>query len=222
MSDIYDINYAQQIIELLPPDKRYKNIVAWLTACCLSTLQFLRDALFGDYRNGSTVSGWVVGSYARGAKVNYKKGIYVSLTDGNTALPTDTVYWYLQQDFFIGLNERLMYNGDNLVLTYALNKWFGTTFRQPGNGISDIYITTNAIAANVFVVGADELECSAAGFDGSDQFVTNDYSFGTQYNAVINVPSAVYAALGPAAEALIRSFVDTYIYAGVTYVIVVY
>jgi len=222
MSDIYDINYPQQLIELLPPDKRYKNIVAWLTACSTSTLQYLRDALLGDYRNGSTVSGWAAGTYARGAKVNYKKGIYVSLADGNTALPTDTNNWYLQQDFFIGLNERLMYNGDNLVLTYALNKWFQTTFRQPGNGVSDIYITTNAIAANVFVVGYDEHESSAAGFDGSDQYVTNNYTFGTQFNAVINVPSAVYAALGTAAEALVRSFVDTYIYAGVTYTIITY
>lgn len=222
MSDIFDINYPQQIIELLPPDKRRNNLVAFLTACSKSSLQFLRDALLGDYKNGSTVSGWVAASYARGAKVKYKKGIYVSLADQNAALPTDASSWYQQQTFFIGLNERLLYNGQNLVLTYALNKWFQTTFRQPGNGISDIYITTSPVQADVFVVGYTEGSSSAAGFGGSDQYASYSYSFGTQFNALIHVPASLYADLGPAAEALIRSFVDTYIYAGIVYSIVTY
>jgi hypothetical protein len=223
MPDQYDIDYNQQIIELLPPDKRYQTNISLLTDWAKSSLQYLRDAILGDYRNGSTVSAWTAGTYARNAKVNYKKGIYVSLVDGNTADPTNIDNWYLQQTFFIGLDERLAYNGNNLVLTYALNRWFGTVFRQPGSGVSDIYITTNAIAFNYFKIGYTEAESTYIGWDDSDGSIgISDSPVGTQYNANINVPAAVYAALQPAAEALIRSFVDMYIYAGITYQIVTY
>lgn len=222
MPDQYDITYSQQVIELLPPDKRYKNIISYLSACMLSTVQYLRDAVLGDYRLGSVVGTWVAGSYARGIKVNYKKGIYVSLVNNNTAIPTDTNNWYMQQQFFIGLSERLAYNGQNIVLTYALNRWFGTTFRQPGQGTSDIYISTSATDANTFTVGYDEGESSSVSYNNSTEFVVYNAAFGVQYNATIYVPSAVYNALQPAAQALISSFVNMYIYAGVIYQIVAY
>lgn len=227
MPDQYDIDYAQQVPELLPPDKRYKNTVGLLSVSMTSTLQFLRDAVLGDYRLGSTVSAWVdpadsMVPYARGAKVNYKKAIFVSLVDNNTDIPTDETSWYMQQQFFIGFRERIAYNGMNLVLTFALNRWFGTTFRQPGGGLSDIYITTNAIASDAFLVGFSEAESSAAGWQGSDQYIGDPYTADTQYNAVIHVPAAVYAALQPAAESLIRSFADKYMISGVIYQIVTY
>lgn len=221
MPDQYDVSYSQQVIELLPPDKRNKNIVAFLSDCCTSTVQYLRDALFGDYRNGSVVSAWVAGTYARGVKVNYKKGIYVSLINGNTDVPT-TANWYMQQQFFIGLNERVAYNGTNLVLTYALNRWFGTTFRQPGAGTSDIYITTNPIAANTFKIGYLSRESSYIGFNNTSEAITYTSTFGIQYNANIYVPTALMTALGSAANALLTSFINMYMYSGLTYQIIPY
>ncbi|MEB0264081.1 hypothetical protein, partial [Mucilaginibacter sp. 10I4] len=200
----------------------YKTITAYLVDSMKSTIQYLRDAVLGDYRNGSVVGTWVAGTYARGIKINYKKGIYISLVDGNTDEPTKTDTWYMQQQFFIGLDERLAYNGKNLVLTYALNRWFGTTFRQPGTGTSDIYITTNVINANTFVVGKLSAESSWVGFETSSEAITYNSTFGVQYNANINVPSSLYASLGTAADALLRSFINQYIYLGVTYQIVVY
>jgi hypothetical protein len=145
MPDQYDINYNQQVIELLPPDKRYKNMVAWLSSCMLSTLQYLRDAVLGDYRKGSTVSNWTTSiAYTRNTKVNYENAIFVSLVDGNNDNPGNSPNWYMQQQFFIGLTERLAYNGSNMVLTYALNRWFGTTFRQPTSiaNIGGGYVTS--------------------------------------------------------------------------------
>lgn len=226
MPDKYDIDYAVQVTELLPPDKRYKNITAYLVDCMISTVQYLRDAVLGDYRNGSVVGAWMAGTYARGVKVNYKKGIYISLIDNNTDSPTVTTSWYFQQTFFIGLTERLAYNGNNLVLTYALNRWFGTTFRQPGAGTSDIYITTNVIDNNQFQVGFDEGESSYVGWDDADG--TNgaigyvDTAIGAQFNCDINVPTSLITSLGTAAMALISSFVNMYIYAGLNYQIVPY
>lgn len=227
MPDQYDIDYAQQVTELLPPDKRYAHNTAFLVDCMKSTLQYLRDALLGDYRNGSTVGAWVdpatsMAPYARGIKVNYKKGIYVSLIDNNSDNPTVTTSWYFQQTFFIGLTERLAYNGNNLVLTYALNRWFGTTFRQPGGGLSDIYITTNPIPAKTFILGYLSTECSTIGWTGSSEAITYDSTFGPAYNANIYVPNTLIASLGSAAMALISSFVNKYIYAGITYQIIGY
>lgn len=220
MSTIYDIDYSQQVVELLPPSKRYINLVTFLQDCA-KQLQYVRDATLTDYKTGSTVADYVSGTYQRGDKVKYKKGIYVSLVDGNTDLPTAST-WYFQQQFFIGLDERLAYNGTNLVLTYALNKWFGTTFRQPGSGTSDIYISTNRIDADTFRVGYIEAECSYVGYGNSSEPVTYSDVFGIQYNATIFVPLAVYNALQPAADALIRSFTDMYIYVGLVYNIMTY
>jgi len=212
MADQYDVNYNQQIIELLPPDKRFKNFVAFLTDCCTSTVQYLRDAVLGDYRNGSTVGAWTAGTYARGVKVNYKKAIFVSLADGNTSIPTDTDNWYMQQQFFIGLVERLAYNGNNLVLTYALNRWFGTTFRQPGTGLSDIYITTNPIITNYFQVGYTEAESSYVGYlDSGGAIGNSDAPLSEQYNCTVHVPNTLVTALGSAAVALLTSFINMYV-----------
>lgn len=222
MPDQYDINYNQQIIEILPPNKRYITTITWLTVLMKSGLQYLRDATLGDYRNGSTAPTWVAGTYARSSQVVYKKGVYVSLIDNNSDTPGLTDNWYLQQTFFIGLNERLSYNGNNLVLTYALNKWFGTTFRQPGTGTSDIYITTNAIDANTFIVGFVSDESSTIGYTNSEQAITYNSSFGIQYNANVYVPATLIASLGDAAIALLTSFINMYIYAGVIYQIIPY
>jgi hypothetical protein len=225
MPDQYDIDYAQQVIELLPPDKRFYNMATWLQTCA-NQLQWLRDAVLGDYRNGSTVSAWInplsSGTpYTIGNKVNYKNAIYVSIVSNNTDIPTNANSWYKQQDNFIGLNERLAFNGTNLVLTYALNRWFGTTFRQPGSGLSDIYITTNAIIASAFIVGSTDYNSSTVGLSGSSGFIDGALPF-PQFNANINVPKAFFDSLQPAADALIGSFTDQYIYGGVTYQIVTY
>ncbi len=226
MPDQYDIDYAQQVTELLPPDKRYRNNTAFLADCTKSSVQYLRDALFGDYRNGSTVSAYVSGTYARANKVNYKKGIYISLVDGNTDLPTNTDTWYFQQPIFIGLKERLSFNGNNLVLTWALNRWFGTTFRQPVDGLSDIYLTINIRPLSIFRFGVADNICSGIFLDRSTEGIdNNDSSVGEFFNTTINFPVAVYNALDPLDAnrlAIIRSFVDKYIYAGLTYQIATY
>lgn len=222
MPDQYDINYNQQVIELLPPDKRYKNIVAYLTDCCASTVQYLRDAVLGDYRLGSTAAQWTSIAYPRGTKVIYKNAVFVSLIDNNTDIPTADS-WYMQQQFFIGLDERLAYNGNNLILTYALNKWFGTTFRQPADGLSDIYITTNVIANGLFQIGYSEFESSEISYEGSpDGIGFSDTALGPQYNATFNVPNSLITSLGTAAIALLQSFINMYIYAGLTYNIIGY
>lgn len=217
---IYDITLANKATELLPPDKRSSTIVAWVKQL-FKPLQQSHYALFVSYKTGSTASVWTAGTYVYRARVIYGQTVYESLTDGNTAVPTDTNYWRVYQDYFIGVDERLTYNHQKLVLEYALNTRFGTTFNQPPT-LSDIYITTNAPGAGVFIVGANEEESSNVFADTSSEFVINSYSFADFFNFTINVPIAVYTALGSAADSVIRNFVDKYNSAGITYNIVTY
>lgn len=226
MSTIYDLDTDQQVIELLPPDKRYRNNVAFIQALLKSTVQWARDTLMDRYRNGSTDPAYAAGTYDYGAFVQYQKGVYVSLIPNNTDDPTVAPSWYKVQDNFIGLNERILYNGQSIVLEYALNRWFSTTFRQPGTGLSDIYLTTNPKPLSVFRFGIIEAISSGFGLDHSPQGFGNleitDTSF---FNLTINFPLAVYNALdtiAPNRDAIIRSFVNKYIYSGITYNIATY
>lgn len=226
MSTIYDLNTDQQVVELLPPDKRTKTTVAWLQAALRSTIQFLRDALLDRYRNGSTDSAYAAGIYALGAFVQYQKGVYVSIIPDNTDAPTVTTSWYKVQDNFIGLNERILYNGEKIVMEYALNRWFGTIFRQPGTGLSDIYLSTNAKPLAVFRFGVAENISSSFFLNRSTEGIMNaDAALSSFFNLTIFIPVAVYNALDPLApnrEAIVRNFVDKYIYAGITYEITTY
>ncbi|QTE37483.1 hypothetical protein J3L18_31040 [Mucilaginibacter gossypii] len=222
---IYDINTDQQVIELLPPDKRYPQTVHWVQNLLKSTVQFLRDNLLDGYRNGSTAPLYAAGTYGYGSYVQYQKGVYVSLIGNNNDLPTVSASWYKVQDNFIGLNERLSYNGQKIVLEYALNRWFNTTFRQPGTGLSDIYLTTNPQPVSPFVVGYTPENSSVIYKDRSNEFVVNEYDFGVIPNLTINLQVDFYNSLAnndANRDGVVRSFADQYVTAGITYNIETY
>ena len=123
---------------MLPPDKRFTKTVAFVRAL-LSPIQWVRDLWFGEYRTGTTAFAWSnVAAYQKYNRVLYNKIVYESLINTNTSNPTITTSWMIVQSNFIGLSERILFTGVTLTLTYALNKWFGTVFRQP-TGVSDIY-----------------------------------------------------------------------------------
>lgn len=223
MPTIYDIDFSKFAPQMLPPDKRFTRSVAWVKIL-LSPLQYLRDLWFGSYRTGSTAPAYAAGTYAKYAQVRYNKIVYESLKSGNTDLPTVTASWKVVQQNFIGLSERILYTGQKLTLEYAMNTWFGTTFRQPTN-VSDIYITNNTLAIPVFRVAGDEDSSSVVFNETSSEFVINDYNFAVQFNFTINCPVAVYNALDTVAanrEKIFRAFVDQYVPAGLTYNIVTY
>ena len=220
---IYDITYEDRVVELIPPDKRYARTVGMLRGLT-NQLQVLRNKIFGDYKQGVVCNNWEDIVYAVGDLVKYGETVYVSLIDSNTDVPTVTTSWAIYQATFIGVDERIMFNHQKLVLEYALNKRFGTTFKQPPN-TSDIYLTTNANTASVFIVGATENESSVVYSDGSTEVVINSYSFSTTYNFTVYIPSAVFTALGGTTaerEAVVKSFVDRYNTIGLSYNITTY
>jgi len=222
---IYDIDFSKTSVQLLPPDKRFKKQVAWINVL-MSPLQWLRNLWFGDYINGAVYSDWNnVSTYSKYDRVKYNKSIYESLVDDNTNNnPTDANYWFQVQVNFIGVSERVNYNGQKLVLEFALNKWFGTTFRQPPL-VSDIYINNADVIPGVFVVGGVEAISSSVFRTGSSEVVIDGYTFAAQPNFNIYVPIAVYNALDTGMinnEKIFRNFADKYIPAGLIYSIITY
>jgi len=224
MPTIYDINYNQKAIELLPPDKRSGSMIQWAQSL-FKEVQYNRDALLTDYKIGSSYPSYSsLATYAKFDRVIYGQSVYESLVDGNTATPTDPTKWRIYQNYFIGTNERITYNHCKLILEFALNRRFYTTFRQPPS-VSDIYITTNAPLTNIFIIGSIETQSSVVYDDVSSSFVINNYSFEDFYNFTVNVPTAVYNAVAntnEAREATFRDFINKYNTAGLVYNIVTY
>lgn len=219
----YTVTFAQMAIDFLPPDKRFP-VIAALLRVFLFPLQYLHDILTGSYYDGSTDPDYSPGTYNKGDRVIFKKSVFESLIDGNTDAP-DQITWYLVQDNFIGISERMKYNGQHIVLEYALNKWFGTTFRQPGEGISDIYTTTNPNLLNVFRSGGSNANSSITYANTSSEFSINDYSFSEIINLNLYVPAAVFSALSNNdgnREAIVRAFADKYIAGGIIYQVIPY
>lgn len=222
---LYDVNYANVGQQLLPPDKRGTLMTRWVAAM-LRPLQWLVDIKLNSYRNGSTAPPYLNSTtYAKGELVVYRYSVYESTVNGNLGNdPLNTAYWTKVQDNFIGILERIKYNGHTLILTYALNKYFGTTFRQP-ELVSDIFIQTNTKPAAAFVIGDTEAQSSKVYLNTSSEFIINAYSFSAFYNMTIYVPVAVFNALDTDPfnrERIIRNFADQYVVGGVTYEVVTY
>jgi len=222
---MYDVNYNTTIESLLVPDKRTKKTVAFNSALVAETANN-HDILFTIYKDYSVSPNWTAGTYARNQLVKYNKSIFQSVENGNTTEPTQSDKWRLVSENFLGSDFRLSITGSKLNLEYALNTWFGSTFRQPSVGNSDIYLTTNNISlAPIFRVGLTEIESTSVGTLTSSQLVVDSYSFATQYNITINIPTALYTSLGTTNDirnSVVRSFADKYINAGLTYQIQTY
>jgi hypothetical protein len=222
---MYNIDYNKTIENLLVPDKRNKKIVAFNKAL-VSDVANNHNLLFSKYKDFQILPIWTAGTYAKNELVKYGKSIFQSIENGNTTEPTFSNKWRLVSENFLGSDFRLEIRGEKLNLEYALNTWFGTVFRQPNIGISDIYLITNTVSPiNVFRVGANEFESSKVFLNMSDEFVINYYDFSIQYNLTINVPLAFYNTLGSTNEirnSIIRNFADKYINAGLTYQIITY
>jgi hypothetical protein len=223
MPDIYDIDFDNQVYDLLPPDKRTVNF-ATLLQSLTKPLQYVRDLVFDSYKKGSVAPVYAAGTYAKYDQVIYNKAVYESLVDNNNTAPSDLTKWRLIQENYIGVDERILYNGGKLILEYALNIWFDTTFLQPPL-TSDIYLTTNPTTLSVFRVGENEEESSSVADFASSENVFNDYSFAPNIGLTINIPVAVYNALGSDAatrEAVVRNFADKYVITGIFYDIQTY
>ena len=209
---------------MLPPDKRNPVITAFLNAL-LAPLQWISRLWLVEYTAGTTAAAWSNAiTYAKYDQVIYQKVVFESQINANTSNPLTPIKWTVVQNNFIGLGERILYNGGCLTLTYALNKWFGTVFRQ-ATALSDIYISTNTLVAPVFRVGTTEGQSSSVSTIGSSEFVGTSDAITVAVNISIFVPVAVYNTLDVAMinnNKIFRNFADRYIPAGLIYTVSTY
>lgn len=223
---IYDFNTDLYAENMLPPLKRIGRYLAWMKVL-LKPMQFIRDALFGTYRDGNTAADWnILATYAVGDQVKYiDKAVYecwVATTAG--IVPTDTDYWVKVQDKFVGIVPRSKYNSQVLVLEWVLNEWFGTTFVNQV-GASDIYISNTSNTNQDFIVGVTESQSSSAVYQNgdADSFVQEgNPDFSGQLNFRIFIPVAVWTALASTnddRDNTVRAIADLYVLAGIRYVI---
>lgn len=217
MANFFDINFDQQGKDLMPPDKRTPATIASVRAL-LKCVQWCRDRILGSYKSGSAAPQWSPGTYNKYDQVIFKKKIYSSLVAGNTADPTDATAWELILNDFIGVDERIKFNGRKLVLTYALNKRFGGTFRLPITMTnSDIYITKLPLVPYGFRVA--KTFGSSVGQTTSSDTIGSPLPYIRINNFQINFLASLYALTN---EKEVRDFVDLYRVAGLRYTIVPY
>jgi hypothetical protein len=203
--------------------------LAWAKVL-LKPLQFIRDALFGTYRDGNAAANWSnATNYSVGDQVKYiDKAIYqcwVASTAG--ILPTNTDYWVKVQDKFVGIVPRSKYNSQTLLLEWVLNEWFGTTFVN-SVGSSDIYISSVSNTNQDFIVGVTESQSSSAVYQNgdADSFVqAQNPAFSGQLNFRIFIPVLDWTALALTdddRDNTVRAIADLYVLAGIQYTIVPY
>lgn len=233
---IYDLDYAQVVLNLLPVLKRKPIFVSWLVALC-SPLQWLHDNFFNEYANGSNAALWFnLTFYNKGDRVvdSLDNGVYEcqqdSLAGVRPSTANDPTKWQQVSANWIGANERVKMTGQKITLEYALNKWFRTTWVQPDSVDNpqgtrpDIYIDNNLPTNLAFVVFDNDTDSSDSYYYDSYQqnFVVDTYSFANAAWFTIWVPTAFLSSLNPYGIEKIKAIADKYVIAGVTYKIDVY
>ena len=221
----------------LPPNYRLPKWVAAAQAALYGLAW--RYGIFQAYQGGDTQLPWnPATTYNTGDKVLSNFATWESLANGNTGNNpiVAPLLWTPRCASFIGANERAAYNGRYLTLTWALNRYFGTTFRQPpyptpygsGTAFSDIYITNVAPSFTSFVSFATEPRTSevyALSTGNNEVFTTGSFAGGSSYQFTIYMPAAVYSALGATAaisRSVVRAFADKYVPCGISYTIATY
>lgn len=209
---------------ILPISKRTDDHVAWLD-CLLDPMQRL-NIIEDEYENGSSAMPYVNSfTYSMGDLVNggasYSFSIFESQKDSNNNNPlSDTTYWLNVNNFMIGVNERANFRANKMVFEYGLNRYYGTTFRQPSDVVysptqSTIYIEDNFISYPSFIVGMQDN--ASHFFDTfSDAYIIDGTFFYATYQFTIWVPFSLLSSL-PDGYNNIRNIADRYNTYGIIY-----
>lgn len=222
---IYDLTTSIFGEQFLPTHKRLARYKSWINVL-LYPIQYVHDLFFNNYANGEYDFVWdSVSTYSKNDVVFYLDyQLYIAIQDVPINTPcTDTDYWTFVSDS-VGLRQRANVTGQKLLLEWVLNKHYGTTFRQPAIGTSDIYVGGIEIDTNYFVAGIDGTQSSYAAISGqnAEQFVGISYTYDTE-SLVIMVPDATLDAISqgtevapyPNAQKTVLFYAYKYIFAGI-------
>lgn len=200
----YECDFYLQAQRLTPITKR-QDVRLGMLESISEPIQWNRDNLFDSYLSGDASTVWDAGTnYVRYERVNYQNKIYECIDDNINQFPTlFPEYWVQVVGDFRGATERIKYNCQKIILEYILNKWFGTTFRQPEVGNSDFYITGVERTAGTFSVAEDGIvngvyaTSSVSQFSvGAEDYIGEASAYSASYNFIVHYPLSTIASTG--------------------------
>lgn len=130
---LFSLNVFRRGEDLTPPKLRSNTITAMLRVL-LRPLKWCEDLFFKEFCKG-TNAGWYNSgtTYSKYNRVIWQDGaVYQLMVNSSVGIdPTGNALsatnWLKVLDNFIGIDERVRYNGQRIVFEYAINKWFNIT-----------------------------------------------------------------------------------------------
>lgn len=225
---IYDVNFDQCVQELYPTHKRLDVLLKKMYSIIKPVNEL--NLMFKYFREGGTFAAYnPVTVYTFGQYVQYQRRIYyrneVTEDYGAGIYPLDSKYWTLILNSFIGSDERVKFGPSKIVLEYALNKIFGTTFNNPP-ATSEIYIQNLNTTDSLFFVG--EIDSVTSTISQSDQdalYLIPQVETVETYDYAIYIPVAVWTALAATPterDSIVTSVANQYRLVGYTFKIITY
>jgi hypothetical protein len=212
------LNVIETIVNLLSPDKRTPNTIAFLSPPA-NQLQVDFNTLQDIYKVGTNYNTFDFNAtYSRYDIVKYGKAVYYSAINNNiNNFPTNSDDWVLVTTNFIGTDSRLYFNGTKIVFEYAINTYFQTVYNPDTTQNSEIYVETIAPRRKAFTIGLSEIASDALLDTSSTGFIRQTDNVDPTYNLIIWVKDL--GQVGKATQDEIKNFADRYIVAGVKYII---
>ena len=223
--NLYKLDTTRFASDILPNVARVepdKSALKSVLVVAKNTNIIFNDKLEGaDLFSGVVI--WAVGTYSMGNKVIYFNdgSVYECIVNSTTDIPTNGTSWLKIAESFIGYNESKNFNGSKKILEYALNRRFFTQFyNAPSN--SDIYVDPTISVPYPFHCG-DGVGISSGSFDGVGfEGAPDGFTPAFDSSFTIFIPVALSVDLGVEYDKIIRTFVNKYITAGVSYTITTY
>lgn len=209
------INFVETMINLLVPDKRTSNTIAFLSPPS-NQLQVNNNSLFQNYKVSNNYDEWSGGTmYNRYHTVKYGKQIYYSTINDNIDIFPGNDGWELITNNFIGADDRVYFDGTKLLFEYAINTYFGTVYQPNTTLNSEIYVETLPTTLKGFKVGATEHVSDSVLYTNSTGYIKLTDNEPTQYNLIIWVKDM--GLPDKPTEGEIKNFAIKYIVAGVVF-----
>lgn len=130
---LFSLNVFRRSEDLTPPKLRSNTITAMLRVL-LRPLKWCEDLFFKEFCKGTTAGWYNSGTtYSKYNRVIWQDGaVYQLMVNSSVGIdPTGNALsatnWLKVLDNFIGIDERVRYNGQRIVFEYAINKWFNVT-----------------------------------------------------------------------------------------------
>jgi hypothetical protein len=219
---IYDFDYKVLTQQLTPNIYAFTQNISWINSITYP-IHWLKKRAFESIKKGVAANVYNNAlTYSVGNTVQYGQSIYECLKPSIGILPTNSEYWVLITQDWVGIDERVLFSNSKLKFEYALNKRFKTVFRNPNSYTtptnSDIYIS-NINNQYSFIVGGNINNSSTIFNNTSSQQIYSTANYGTGYSFSINIPIATYNLFG---ENIIRFYADKINNAGIKYTIITY